>query len=471
MAGIIDGLADLIENAKRSFRIPQYSIIRKGEKLVEAGLLEDDSLLNQFSKNKQKINKLNKKITTYRKKVTSSVRVQKIAQNEIRNTRKKMKALRKNFSKDHKFWGKYFLLTSIPAAIPFVGDVFKRGLCRLCSSEYRAYLDEIEAQNDIITNEQIEENSILADIDDIKADIKDIQEENDSVADFIDELYEKNERRIPTILYIQDNIDVFQEAHSEGIISDRFMETISDYLDKMRNGQELPENINEKEFLGVLKDYKSVINSFKRQGDQTMLNDPDFLRAMDENERIANREEEVETVDINPEDVEVVYNDELDENGNNKKSKRDKFKDSVDSKVFLQYGINASAFEQLIQETYLGRDYNFDGRQVLILLGAMSQMQPSSDTQQEYKNLLDQISKGDKEVFDSAEYFMQCGANAFKEVAEKVASGNEKDIKQDLARFFIKKGLLDRYNKILEEYQAENEANTPDQNNNLDRAG
>lgn len=465
---IIDGLADIYKDLRRSFSIPGFSTINRAGKLIQAGLLENDDILNKINSNNQQIETLKRKAKSYSRRASSCLNTQRQSKNEIKKLRRKLKDLRKNYRKDHRFWGTLFF---IPSVIPLVGDAFKRGLCRLTSPDYRRILDQIDKENETITDAIIKQGDILSEVDDINNQIAEKKEENASLAKYINELYENYEDKIPTILYIQDNIDVFQEAHSEGIISDRFMETISDYLDKMRNGQELPENINEKEFLGVLKDYKSVINSFKRQGDQTMLNDPDFLRAMDENERIANREEKAETVDINPEDVEVVNNDELDKKGN-KKSKRDKFKDSVDNTVFLQYGINASAFEQLIQETYLGRKYNFDGKQVLILLGAMSQMQPSSDTQQEYKNLLDQISKGDKEVFDSAEYFMQCGANAFKEVEKKVASGDIADIKQDLARFYILKGgLVNRYNKIIEEYQAENEANTPNQNNNLDRAG
>lgn len=466
---IIDGLADIYKDLRRSFSIPGFSTINRAGKLIQAGLLENDKIINQIQANQQQIETLRKKARSYNRRVRSCLDTQRRSKNEIKKLRKELKDLRKNYRKDHRFWGTLFF---IPSVIPLVGDAFKRGLCRLTSPDYRRILDRIDAENETITDAIIKQGDILSEVDDIQNQIAEKKEENASLANYINELYENYEDKIPTILYIQDNIDVFQEAHSEGIISDRFMETISDYLDKMRNGQELPENINEKEFLRVLKDYKSVINSFKRQGNQTMLNDPEFLRAMDESERIDSREEEpAETVDIAPEDVEVVYNKELDEEGNDKISKRKQFKDSVDSKVFIEYGINASAFEQLIQETYLGRDYNFTGKQVLILLGALSQRQPSDNTQEEFKNLLKQISTGDKDIFDSAEYLMKCGAYAFKDVADKVASGKEDDINQDLGRFFIIKGLLPRYNKILEEYQAENEANTPDQDNKLDRAG
>ena len=466
---IIDGLADIYKDLRRSFSIPGFSTINRAGKLIQAGLLENDKIINQIQANQQQIETLRKKARSYNRRVRSCLDTQRRSKNEIKKLRKELKDLRKNYRKDHRFWGTLFF---IPSVIPLVGDAFKRGLCRLTSPDYRRILDRIDAENETITDAIIKQEDILSEVDDIQNQIAEKKEENASLANYINELYENYEDKIPTILYIQDNIDVFQEAHSEGIISDRFMETISDYLDKMRNGQELPENINEKEFLRVLKDYKSVINSFKRQGNQTMLNDPEFLRAMDESERIDSREEEpAETVDIAPEDVEVVYNKELDEEGNDKISKRKQFKDSVDSKVFIEYGINASAFEQLIQETYLGRDYNFTGKQVLILLGALSQRQPSDNTQEEFKNLLKQISTGDKDIFDSAEYLMKCGAYAFKDVADKVASGKEDDINQDLGRFFIIKGLLPRYNKILEEYQAENEANTPDQDNKLDRAG
>ena len=213
---IIDGLADIYKDLRRSFSIPGFSTINRAGKLIQAGLLENDEIINQIQANQQQIETLGKKARSYNRRVRSCLDTQRRSKNEIKKLRRELKDLRKNYRKDHRFWGTLFF---IPSVIPLVGDAFKRGLCRLTSPDYRRILDQIDEENETITDAIIKQGDILSEVDDIKNQIAEKKEENASLANYINELYENYEDKIPTILYIQDNIDVFQEAHSEGIIT------------------------------------------------------------------------------------------------------------------------------------------------------------------------------------------------------------------------------------------------------------
>ena len=345
MARIIDDLADLITNIGRSFKIPKYNVVIKGEKLVAAGLL-NDALLQQINKNKNEIGELRDEITSYKSAAKKSSNVIKNAKEKIEKARQKMESLRKDFSKDHPFLGKYFLLTSIPAAIPLIGDVVKRGLCRVVSPEYRECLEDIADQNDIITEARIDEQRCLEQINEARANIEEKKVENKSIYDVINELYKQNEDIIPVILYTQDNISTFQQAHEQGIISDRFMNTITDYLNRMKTGQDLPGNINESEFLDVLKDYKAIIDSFKRNGDKSMLKDPEFLSEMDEN---------------------IVA----------KRNGRDQLKNNFIPTCW-ECGINPRAFKEMVEKSSLSSKLELNEEQVLTMIGVMTKMKTSS---------------------------------------------------------------------------------------------
>ena len=442
---IIDGLVDTYTDFKRFFNIPKFSTINRAGKLIEAGLLENDDILNKINSNKQQIETLKRKAKSYSRRASSCLNTQRQSKNEIKKLRRALKDLRKNYREDHRFWGTVFF---IPSVIPLVGDVFKRGLCIATSPDYRRLRDQIAEENEAITDAIIKQRDILDEIDEIKVQIEDKEEENASLADYINDLYEDNAHRIPTILYIKDNLETFQKAHEQGIISDRFMNTIIEYQSKMQNGEELPENINESEFLAVLKDYKSVFESFKRNRDQTMLKDPDFLidNHTAENEQINNGDENRQ-----PDEEENIQD-------NN--AKQD-FRARQDCKVYLRNGINATAFQQTVEEAGLTK-YNIDP---LIILGAMEGM-----TKEDYKNFVNRMNRegeplfGD-EVLNNVDHYMNRGAAVFKDVEDKVANGNEADIEKDYARVYIKNVLLKRYNEIIEDFKQQNTNNSKNNGN------
>lgn len=458
MAGIIDGLADLITNVRRSLNISHYNVIRKGEKLVEAGLL-NNNLLKQIASNEKKISGLNKEIQTYHRGVKKSLTTQRKSRRKIADARNEMKSLRKDFSKNHPFWGKWFLLTSIPAAIPLIGDVVKRGLCRVVSPEYREYLDQIENENEIITAAIEEEKDLLDQIDVAKANIEELKEKNTSIYDDINKSYEENKHRIPVILYIQDNISTFQQAHEQGIISDRFIDAISYYLIRMKTGQELPENINESEFLDVLKDYKAVIDSFKRNGDVTMVKDPEFLRDTDENI----------VVEVEPkQDKEQNQEEQGEQEGTtNTQKQRDKFKSNNDCKIYTDYKINAAAFEEMISKSPVANKLRFDGKQILTLIGAMIRATSEKDkvySKEETKliinDLINKIKTNDDFISGNMQYFMEMGAATFRDALENISPKEHKDLRSNIiGREFIEYcKLVPAYRKVLQEYEQQKQA-------------